>query len=220
MAEATIKYDIKNMNFNTIIFDLNGTITNSVSSHPQHILFRNNYIEQKIKRRITKDLPHTTTKALGLFGLDVDAYYEYRNSHIDWNLFHSYSDTTIDVLTKFTEYNYNLVLYTDCYQQQIKSTLKILKAENFFTLIVSKEHGYKKPSSKAYRYIANKLNVEVNELLLIANDYTQDLKPLKDIGGNTIWIKSEQKLKDAQKIITNHCSTFTLLNAAKNLEYT
>ena len=77
MVEENIRVNIKNVNFNTIVFDLNGTITNSVSNNPIHILFRNDYIEEKIEMPLYGTLPNETTKALELFMLNPKEYYKY-----------------------------------------------------------------------------------------------------------------------------------------------
>lgn len=215
-----IKLDIKNTRFNTIVFDLNGTITNSVSKDPKHIMFRNDYIENKIQNPIYGILPDETSKALELYMLDSEEYYKYRNTVIDWHMFHTYNDTAYNLLSRLSAKGYNLVLYTDCYMEQVKPTLQILQIETFFNLIVSKEMGFKKPSTQAYHYIAKELNVAINQLLMVANDYGQDLKPLQDIGGNTIWIKSEQQLSKAQKIIEKYAHSFTKNEGVQNLEYT
>ena len=181
MKKTTFISNIVNQNFNTIIFDLNGTITNSVSKNPKHILFRNDYIEDKIQMRIHGILPDKTSEALEFYMLDPEEYYKYRNGVVNWRMYHPYNDTTYNMLSRLSSKGYNLVLYTDCYMEQVKPTLQILQIEAFFNLIVSKELGFKKPSTQAYRYIAKKFDVSLDQVLMIANDYAQDLKPLQDI---------------------------------------
>ena len=196
-----VNANIINPDFNTVILDLNGTITRSISSDPRHISYRNNYIKNKIKKPVGRNLPKTTSEALLLFGLDPDEYYRHRNKNIDWNSFNSYSEATINQLNELKFLGYNLVLYTDCFLSQVKPTLSIIKATHYFNLIVSKESGYKKPNAGAYEFIAKKLGVKINKLLMIANSWQQDLYPLQSIGGNTIWIKSEKYLNEAVSII-------------------
>ena len=220
MLLRNIKSKIKNKHFNTIIFDLNGTITNSVSKNPKHISFRNDYMEDKIQMSIHGILPDETSKALELYMLDPEEYYKYRNSVVDWRTFHSFNETTYNMLSRLSSKGYNLVLYTDCYMEQVIPTLQILQIEPFFNLIVSKESGFKKPSPQAYKYIAKKFDVSLDQLLMIANDYAQDLKPLQDIGGNTIWIKSEQHLNKAQRIIRKYAHSLTKNEGVLNLGYT
>ncbi|MGB0881789.1 MAG: HAD family hydrolase [Vicingaceae bacterium] len=220
MLLDNIKLNIKNTHFNTIIFDLNGTITNSVSNKPKHILFRNDYIEDKIGMPLYGALPDQTSKALDFYMLNTEEYYRYRNSVIDWNIFHSYNNTTFDILSSLHKSGYNLVLYTDCYMEQVEPTLEILGIKSFFKLIISRELGYKKPSTKAFRFISKTLGVSLNQLLMVANDYKQDLKPLRAIGGNIIWIKSEKNLKDAQAIIDKHDEGILKMYKSFNLEFT
>lgn len=220
MLVDNIRINIKNVNFNTIVFDLNGTITNSVSSDPKHILFRNDYIEDKIEMPLYGTLPNETSKALELYMLDTEDYYHYRNSVIDWNIFHSYNEVTFNMLSCLSKQGYNLVLYTDCYMQQVEPTLEILKIRPFFNLIVSRELGFKKPSDKAFRFIAKQLDTDINRLLMVANDYKQDLKPLRVIGGSTIWIQSEKFLVEAQKNIEKISDSFIKNIGSKTLEFT
>jgi FMN phosphatase YigB (HAD superfamily) len=203
MKKVSVRSNIINQSFNTIIFDLNGTITSSISKDPRHVLYRNNYIEQITGKPVIKNLPQDTTPALKLCGLDPNQYYKFRNKNIDWNSFNSYSETTITTLNELTYQGYNLVLYTDCFLSQIEPTLSILKATSYFQLIISKEMNFNKPSYKAYQFIAKEFGVNINQLLMIANDWEKDLRPLQEIGGNTIFIESEKYLNDAKKIIIN-----------------
>lgn len=203
MIKNTIKSNINNPNFKAIIFDLNGTIAARVSDHPEHIAYRNRYIENLTKEPVTENLPMLTSAALKIYDLDPQKYYLYRNSRIDWNIFNSFNSNTFDVLTQYYNWGYDLVLYTDCYTVQIEETLKILNLKDFFKLIISAEAGFKKPSSNAFKYISKKLNISVTDLLMIANDWTQDLEPLHRLNGNTVWIKSEKYLSNTQKIIAD-----------------
>jgi FMN phosphatase YigB (HAD superfamily) len=220
MRLNNIKLNIKNRKINTIIFDLNGTITSSVSNHPKHIAFRNNYIEAKINKKIETILPEETAKAFEIYGLNTTDYYHYRNDLIDWKSFHSYQDTTYSMLSRLSVKGYHLVLYTDCFLSQINPTLQILQVANFFDLIVSKEMGFKKTSADGYKYISNKFNTPVERLLMVANDYEKDLKPLQDIGGNTVWIRSEKHLVKAQKSLEKYTENSLKKRNSYNLEFT
>ncbi|MCO6500525.1 MAG: HAD family hydrolase [Vicingus serpentipes] len=201
MRKTNVVSNIITPEFNTIIFDLNGTITNSVSTHPKHIAYRNNYIRYRTKKPIHQDIPQSTTKALEAYGLDASEYYNYRNHNLNWSLFHSYSENTFQLFSYLGNVGFNIVLYTDCYLSQINPTLNILGLNSFFSLVVSKENGYKKPSINAYHFIFNELDITPRQSLMIANDWKQDLEPLHNIGGNTIWISNEKYLPDAINII-------------------
>ena len=187
MRKTNVVSNIITSEFNTIIFDLNGTITNSVSTHPKHIAYRNNYIRYRTKKPIHQDIPKSTTQALEVYGLDASEYYNYRNNDLDWNLFHSYSENTFQLFSYLSNVGFNIVLYTDCYLSQINPTLNILGLNSFFSLVVSKENGYKKPNINAYHFIFDKLDIMPRQSLMIANDWKQDLEPLSNIGGNTIF---------------------------------
>jgi HAD superfamily hydrolase (TIGR01549 family) len=99
------------------------------------------------------------------------------------NEYAAYSSTDYDTLNDFLSKNYTLVLYTDCYQSQINPTLEILQIKDFFAPIISKEDGFKKPNSKAYQYIADRLRLDLDEMLLIATDQENDLAPFAQLCG-------------------------------------
>lgn len=212
IKEDHIKIDIKNPNFKAIIFDLNGTIASSVSNHPEHILYRNRYIEDQIKKPIQDGLSDVTREAFETYGLDTKAYYLYRNDRIDWRIFNAFNPVTFDVLSLLEYLQYDLVLYTDCYSVQVEETLKILNVKQFFKLIVSAELGFKKPSHDVFTYISKQLDIVPSELLMVANDWKQDLAPLHDLNGNTILIESEKELDEAQNIILNYFNNYNYGN--------
>lgn len=55
--------------------------------------------------------------------------------------------------------------------------------KEFFT---SKELGAKKPDIKFFQEILNRLNMNPDEVIMVGNDYTKDIKPAKFIGMKTI----------------------------------
>lgn len=197
-----MKIELVNNTFKVIVFDLNGTITGRVSEHPAHLDFRNNYIKSKLGKTLDAQLPCSTTLALEICGLSSVEYYKYRNSVLDWSLFHTNSELSSQGFQRLKELGFKLVLYTDCYGEQIKSTLKTLKMECVFDLIISEEYNMKKPSPKAFKFIADKFSCLPDDLLMVGNDYYKDLLPLKIIGGNIIQIESEQDLPKIFEIIT------------------
>jgi HAD superfamily hydrolase (TIGR01549 family) len=191
-----MKKELVSSTFKTLIFDLNGTITGRVSEHSDHIAFRNKYIEEKLGKSLSEKLPNSTTLALQVCGLSPIQYYIYRNSTIDWNLFHQYDESTELEFQRLKEKGYNLVLYTDCLGEQIKATLKVLGMETIFDLIISEEFNLKKPSPNVFKYVADTFDCSFREILMIGNDYNKDLLPLKILGGNTIQIDGEHELPE------------------------
>lgn len=198
-----MKKELVNSTFKTLIFDLNGTITGRVSEHPGHIVFRDNYIKEKLGKSPSGKLPNTTTLALQICGLSPLQYYMHRNAVIDWNLFHAYSDSTVLVFQQLKEKGYKLVLYTDCLGEQIKGTLKVLGMENLFDLVISEEFNMKKPTPRAFKYIADTFGCSFSDMLMIGNDYNKDLLPLKILGGNVIQIDGEHELPEFFELINN-----------------
>lgn len=195
---SKMKVKLRNKFYKTIVFDLNGTITGRVSDHPEHIKFRDSYITSYLPTFDVTNLPSSTTSALQKAGLDVKKYYAYRNSNINWNLFHTYSKEVSLFLKELDNLGFTLVLYTDCYANQVAETLQIMKCTDVFSIIVSSENGFKKPSKNAYLWVAEQVNEPVENLLVVANDWNNDLEPIDTLGGNTIWIESEKQLLDTR----------------------
>ena len=74
---------IKNEDFKTIIFDMNGTITGRVSNTPAHIAFRNKYIERKLNKSLHISLPDNTRLAMNICGLSCKEYQSYRDQNLE-----------------------------------------------------------------------------------------------------------------------------------------
>jgi len=206
MANDKYIIEINNPSFNTIVFDLNGTITGRVSDHPNHIEFRNNYITEKIGSDSIKFLKDSTAHAFEITGLDIKEYYKYRNSNIDWTLFHVFSKDIYDLIQDLHANEYRLVLHTDCYKEQVDKTLEIIGLKNCFNVIISAENNFKKPSPAATMFILNRFKIEPNEILIVANDWEKDILPVKSQGGNLMWIKSEKYLVESfDELNRHHC---------------
>jgi len=189
--------------FRVIIFDLNGTITDRVSEHPSHIAYRNSYIEENLGEKLMVELPTSTTLALQVCGIDPLRYYIARNSQIDWNQFHAYNASVNSAVINLKKTGYKLVLYSDCLEEQIKRTLNLLKMENMFDMIISEEFNMKKPTPKAFKYIANSFDCSNSDLLMVGNDYYKDLLPLIMLGGNAIQLEGTHELTDLFKFISS-----------------
>ena len=203
-----MKKHIVNKEFNVIVFDLNGTITSRISDNPAHIRFRNEYIKKRLDRDINIKLPDTTSLALSICGLDVREYYHYRNDHLCWSEFHRFDPDLKQGITDLKKLGYQLVIYTDCLLTQITRTLEILKLEDTFDLFISKEHNFKKPTPKAFEFIAKEFECEADQLLMVGNDEEKDLLPLRMIGGNTVQINNHKSLP----------SFFSLIDELNQLE--
>ncbi|MFT5777564.1 MAG: FMN phosphatase YigB (HAD superfamily) [Crocinitomicaceae bacterium] len=178
----------------TIVFDLNGTLTGRVSDHPEHIRYRNAYIEANSGIADFHRLPNSTTSALKACGLSPLRYYLQRNSEIDWNVFHHYNENVHRCLTALREAGFTLVLYTNGLGTQVEKTLEILKLTTMFDLCITEEYDMKKPSPMAFEHIANVFHCEAAEILMVGNDYVVDLLPLLLMGGNGIQVDSESEL--------------------------
>jgi FMN phosphatase YigB (HAD superfamily) len=89
--------------------------------------------------------------------------------------------------------DFNLVIYIDCQGVQVKKILEILKLSALFDLCITEEFNMKKPTPKAFEFIAREFNCSTSEILMVGNDYLMDLLPLILIGGNGIQVDSENE---------------------------
>jgi FMN phosphatase YigB (HAD superfamily) len=184
---------VKNKKIKTVVFDLNGTLTGRVSDHPEHLRYRNAYIEKKSALKNLHLLPNATTTALKACGLNPLEYYLQRNAELNWENFHRFNERVYSCLTTLRKADFNLVLYTDCHGIQVKKTLEILKLSALFDLCITEEFNMKKPTPKAFEFIAREFNCSTSEILMVGNDYLMDLLPLILIGGNGIQVDSENE---------------------------
>ena len=180
-----------------VVFDLNGTLTNRVSDHPKHLEYRNAYIRKHSGIRNTTLLPAETSSALKTVGLSPLRYYIERNNEFDWNDFHTYNSLTFDLVHSLKERGFKIVLYTDCHGVQVKKTLEILNLLDAMDLIITEERNMKKPSPKAFQFIAESFQCSPMEIVMIGNEYVKDLLPLILMGGSGIKVESEQELAQA-----------------------
>ncbi len=185
---------ITNSKFDVIVFDLNGTLTNRVSDHPEHLAYRNAYIKEKTGKEISIPLPNETSLSLAICGLEASQYYHRRNDELDWNLFHSFTPSLLEGLKELLYGGYRLAIYTDCQLKQVEQTLEILRLSEVFDLIITGEDGLKKPNPEAFLCIARMLQCSPEDILMVGNDVNKDLLPLTFLGGNTIQVNGHQEM--------------------------
>jgi len=187
---------IINDDFKVIVFDLNGTLTSRVSDHPEHIKYRNAFIESYLNAPIRIKLPDSTSLALNICGINPVIYYITRNTDIDWEKFHRFDPSLKQALTDLKGLGYKLVIYTDCLAEQVRATINILQIDEIIDLTLTGEYNLRKPTPRAFQFIANELECEIDELLMVGNDLNKDLLPLRYLGGNTLLLKDQKELPE------------------------
>ena len=71
----------------------------------------------------------------------------------------------------------------------MKAAFERMNIDNNFTyFITSKEIGYKKPDSRFFAGIAERLHTPCHELCMIGNDYEKDIVSAKELGMKTVLV--------------------------------
>ncbi|MCU7496510.1 MAG: HAD family hydrolase [Ignavibacteria bacterium] len=98
------------------------------------------------------------------------------------------SDTR-EILSRLSE-NYVLGLISNFYGN-LKSVMEELELDEFFSVKMDSEQtGLRKPDPKAYLYLLDRLSFTPEELVMVGDSYNNDILPSKNLGLNTIWLKS------------------------------
>ncbi len=99
---------------------------------------------------------------------------------------------TKDVLRKLEAYKRIMVTDSDgCLNNYIKNNkIRILGLRKYFDLIVtSNDTGKNKPDKSLWRKGLKKFNLKPSECIMIGDKPEMDLKPTKEMGMKTVWMK-------------------------------
>lgn len=78
------------------------------------------------------------------------------------------------------------------YAPVIYKSLRHLHLNDFFhTIVVSEEHGWRKPSPKIFQDTLNKLSVQAHEAVFVGDSPLEDIKGAKDSGLRTVFVCSQ-----------------------------
>jgi len=84
------------------------------------------------------------------------------------------------------------------YAPVIYKSLRLLGLNDFFdVVVVSEEHGWRKPSPRIFRDVLGKLQVQAHEAVFIGDSPMEDIKGADDAGLKTVFVASKfSTLKD------------------------
>ncbi len=109
----------------------------------------------------------------------------------DWC--YSYAEKAIEQTRPILEElkkRYPLILVSNFYGN-IESVLKDFKLDHFFPVIIeSAVVGIRKPNPEIFRLGVKETNLPSNNCVVIGDSYDKDILPAKEIGCQTIWLKS------------------------------
>jgi putative hydrolase of the HAD superfamily len=104
---------------------------------------------------------------------------------------------TIQTLSK----EFEIILATnaeDSVKEDVRQALKRVHLDSFFTRIFTfHDVGYKKPNLEFYYQIQRTLDVSANEVIMVGDDYQNDILGAKLAGWKTIWFNPERKTASA-----------------------
>lgn len=73
----------------------------------------------------------------------------------------------------------------------------------FEKVYLSVEVGYEKPDPRFFQYILRGLNLDASEVVMIGDDYRNDIEPAKSLGIKTIWVNYLEQEGEADFVISN-----------------
>lgn len=135
----------------------------------------------------------SATELFAQIGIDKEEWKAYRNSHFDVSAIQREKAVGDKVIRHLSEY-YSLVLLSSNTMTSIEKILSHLGiSKEFFVEVVCSdsypsESGFNKKD--AIVYISNKYEVPFHSMLSIGDRYQTDIKPMVELGGIGILLKS------------------------------
>jgi putative hydrolase of the HAD superfamily len=74
------------------------------------------------------------------------------------------------------------MITNNIFEQQIEKLNKLSISKYFDYIITSSECGYEKPNEMIFIYAINKMNIDIDNICMIGDDYINDIEPLKNVG--------------------------------------
>jgi putative hydrolase of the HAD superfamily len=92
---------------------------------------------------------------------------------------------------------YRLGIVSDCQVDYAIPEMKILGIYGFFnSIVVSAEHGFRKPDQRLFELCLSQLQVEPHQAVFVGNDAYRDIGGAKSVGMKTILVMSPQGSKE------------------------
>ncbi len=100
---------------------------------------------------------------------------------------------------------YKIYLLSNAQSSFTRWELNKFKLVPFFDgIFLSSDLGIKKPNMEYYKTLIEKYSIEVDNAVMIGNDYKNDILPAKELGLKTIYIESNQSyFTDTEDKIVN-----------------
>lgn len=198
------------MTKNFLIFDLDNTlystdigffklIDRNISNYMKEKLhIREDLIEEKRIKYFKKF--GTTLKGLQIFyEIEPDDFLQYVHN-VDVSMFLKKDERLIQILKRL---NYKKVIFSNSNREYIERVLNVLGVIDFFDFIIDiKELNYiPKPHLEAYKILQEKLKIE-NFQGAIIDDMIRNLKPAKELGFKTVWLRNSAEGREGLTNVT------------------
>lgn len=97
------------------------------------------------------------------------------------------------LLKRLREEGYKIYLLSNAQSSFTKYELNRFNMIPLFDgIFLSSDLGIKKPNLKYYKALIDKYNIDINEAVMIGNDYNNDILPAKELGLKTIYLETNQ----------------------------
>ncbi|MBI2109996.1 HAD family hydrolase [Candidatus Woesearchaeota archaeon] len=103
---------------------------------------------------------------------------------------------TIQVLNHLRNSGYKIAFITN-WNQHARDTLEFLGLSRYADhLLISAEHGYRKPHPSLYKTVLKIFKVKPSEAVMIGDDYEKDYLKPKKLGMHALWLDRRGKSKE------------------------
>ncbi|MFK5857125.1 MAG: HAD-IA family hydrolase [Bacteroidota bacterium] len=182
------------MNIDLIIFDLDGTLVNSIPdltvslNHVASLNSKSIFNESEVTHLVGGGISNLICKAFNISNNDpkFDIYFnQFMNHHEQSINTHSHLyKNTIEILEYFK--TKKLAVLSNKINHLTKQVVVDFKIDSYFTLVLGATNGLaKKPSAEPILYILNKLNIQPSKAIMVG-DSEPDIICAKNAGIKTI----------------------------------
>ena len=120
------------------------------------------------------------------------------------------------LLTKLKENGHKIYILSNAQTAFTIPEMKELDLIKYFDgIAISSDYGVKKPNKDFYLKAIKNFGLEAKKTWMIGNDYECDIKPAKELGLRTIFIKSNLTFSNVEKADMKKFSYKKILNAFK-----
>ena len=211
------------MKFKALLFDINGTVTDILTSESDEELYRvtANFLKfngvsvspgelkalyfdlnRQQRHESPEEFPEFDVKKI--FQTVIEEYGDH--AHVPVNLaahaatvFRAASQYRLEPYTGVTEVltmmkkRYHLAAVSDGQSLWARPELRMAGLEKFFEfVIVSGDHGFRKPDKRMFTMALEKLHITPAETIYVGNDMYRDVYGAKNAGIKSIFFKSNQ----------------------------